>query len=211
MFILLDFLLSDAETACNLQTIITTHTLFPPLQVWSPLLNLLALNCFHPGKRSLLCWLEITQLGRVPSSTGGFFSFKSSFWMQKIALKMYHNNGLLAIMQLTHASQASILAQFWMWFKALNVIYNTPGQPTVASVGYFVQGFILVKLDQSLFPPTLPRWLTVCLRLLFSSSSIRYVEEHIQRTGVAIETQGFSFVTSGRKRESLTVSPAVEK
>uniref|UniRef100_A0A673JM81 Sarcalumenin-like n=1 Tax=Sinocyclocheilus rhinocerous TaxID=307959 RepID=A0A673JM81_9TELE len=31
-----------------------------------------------------------------------------------------------------------------------------------------------------------------------------YVEEHIQRTGVAIETQGFSFVTSGRKRESLT-------
>ena len=35
---------------------------------------------------------------------------------------------------------------------------------------------------------------------------LRYVEEHIQRTGVAIETQGFSFVTSGRKRESLTVS-----
>lgn len=33
----------------------------------------------------------------------------------------------------------------------------------------------------------------------------RYVEEHIQRTGVAIETQGFTFVTSGRKRESLTV------
>uniref|UniRef100_A0A3P9INI2 Uncharacterized LOC101160240 n=1 Tax=Oryzias latipes TaxID=8090 RepID=A0A3P9INI2_ORYLA len=31
-----------------------------------------------------------------------------------------------------------------------------------------------------------------------------YVEEHIQRTGVAIETQGFSFVTNGRKRESLT-------
>jgi len=31
-----------------------------------------------------------------------------------------------------------------------------------------------------------------------------YVEEHVQRTGVAIETQGFSFVTSGRKRESLT-------
>ncbi|KAK3085120.1 hypothetical protein FSP39_024715 [Pinctada imbricata] len=31
-----------------------------------------------------------------------------------------------------------------------------------------------------------------------------YVEEHVQKTGVAIETQGFSFVTSGRKRESLT-------
>lgn len=33
----------------------------------------------------------------------------------------------------------------------------------------------------------------------------RYVEEHVQKTGVAIETQGFSFITSGRKRESLTV------
>lgn len=32
-----------------------------------------------------------------------------------------------------------------------------------------------------------------------------YVEEHVQKTGVAIETQGFTFVTSGKKRESLTV------
>ncbi|XP_078390045.1 uncharacterized protein LOC144671980 [Cetorhinus maximus] len=32
----------------------------------------------------------------------------------------------------------------------------------------------------------------------------RYVEEHIQKTGVATETQGFTFVTSGKKRESLT-------
>ncbi|KAK2166263.1 hypothetical protein LSH36_40g08004 [Paralvinella palmiformis] len=30
-----------------------------------------------------------------------------------------------------------------------------------------------------------------------------YVEEHVQKTGVAIETQGFTLVTSGRKRESL--------
>lgn len=36
----------------------------------------------------------------------------------------------------------------------------------------------------------------------------RYVEEHIQKTGVAIETQGFTFITSGRKRESLTVRKA---
>ena len=36
----------------------------------------------------------------------------------------------------------------------------------------------------------------------------RYVEEHVQRTGVAIETQGFAFITSGKKRESLTVSIA---
>ncbi|XP_041029892.1 uncharacterized protein LOC121269374 [Carcharodon carcharias] len=31
-----------------------------------------------------------------------------------------------------------------------------------------------------------------------------YVEEHVQKTGVATETQGFTFVTSGKKRESLT-------
>lgn len=30
-----------------------------------------------------------------------------------------------------------------------------------------------------------------------------YVEEHVQKTGVAIETQGFTIVTSGKKRESL--------
>ncbi|XP_075745242.1 uncharacterized protein LOC119177298 isoform X10 [Rhipicephalus microplus] len=32
----------------------------------------------------------------------------------------------------------------------------------------------------------------------------RYIEEHVQKTGVAIETQGFALVTSGKKRESLT-------
>lgn len=34
----------------------------------------------------------------------------------------------------------------------------------------------------------------------------RYIEEHIQRTGVAIETQGFTLVTSGKRRETLKVS-----
>ena len=34
----------------------------------------------------------------------------------------------------------------------------------------------------------------------------RYVEEHVQKTAVAIETQGISLVTSGKRRESLTVS-----
>ncbi|XP_075745235.1 uncharacterized protein LOC119177298 isoform X5 [Rhipicephalus microplus] len=37
-----------------------------------------------------------------------------------------------------------------------------------------------------------------------TSSPIRYIEEHVQKTGVAIETQGFALVTSGKKRESLT-------
>uniref|UniRef100_UPI00358E2E0E sarcalumenin-like n=1 Tax=Myxine glutinosa TaxID=7769 RepID=UPI00358E2E0E len=31
-----------------------------------------------------------------------------------------------------------------------------------------------------------------------------YIEEHVQRVGVAIETRGFTFVTSGKHRESLT-------
>jgi len=47
---------------------------------------------------------------------------------------------------------------------------------------------------------------TVMLVESWLLSVCRYVEEHVQRTGVAIETQGFTFVTSGRKRESLTVS-----
>lgn len=32
-----------------------------------------------------------------------------------------------------------------------------------------------------------------------------YVEDNIQRTGVAIETQGFTFVTSGTKRTSAPI------
>ncbi len=31
-----------------------------------------------------------------------------------------------------------------------------------------------------------------------------YIGESIQKTGVAIETRGFTFVTSGKKRETLT-------
>ena len=44
---------------------------------------------------------------------------------------------------------------------------------------------------------------SIHLALIFNI--FRYIEEHVQKTGVAIETQGFTFVTSGRKRESLTV------
>uniref|UniRef100_G3PIE0 Si:ch211-11k18.4 n=1 Tax=Gasterosteus aculeatus aculeatus TaxID=481459 RepID=G3PIE0_GASAC len=62
------------------------------------------------------------------------------------------------------------------------------------------------SVDVKLLPPR--KKITVMLMGNHSagkSSFINwYVEEHIQRTGVAIETQGFNFVTSGRKRESLT-------
>ena len=37
-----------------------------------------------------------------------------------------------------------------------------------------------------------------------SSFTNWYIDEHVQKTGVAIETQGFTVVTSGKKRESLT-------
>ena len=32
----------------------------------------------------------------------------------------------------------------------------------------------------------------------------RYIEETIQKTGVAMETSGFTFVTSGKKRDTMT-------
>ena len=41
---------------------------------------------------------------------------------------------------------------------------------------------------------------------VYHLTSNRYIEEHVQRTAVAIETQGFTLITSGKKRESLTVS-----
>ena len=53
-------------------------------------------------------------------------------------------------------------------------------------------------------------WLLYTSFTVYQNSQFlfRYVEEHVQRTGVAIETQGFAFITSGKKRESLTVSVA---
>jgi len=61
-------------------------------------------------------------------------------------------------------------------------------------------------LDLKLLPPR--KKITIMLignHSAGKSSFINwYIEEHVQRTGVAIETQGFSFVTSGRRRESLT-------
>lgn len=38
----------------------------------------------------------------------------------------------------------------------------------------------------------------------FSLSRRRYIEEQIQREGVAMETSGFTFVTSGKKKKTLT-------
>ena len=64
----------------------------------------------------------------------------------------------------------------------------------------FPRGILEAKLYIQLICAAGLTWV-VCL-----VSRLRYVEEHVQKTGVAIETQGFTFVTSGRKRESLTVS-----
>ncbi|XP_048854699.1 uncharacterized protein si:dkey-98f17.5 [Brienomyrus brachyistius] len=68
----------------------------------------------------------------------------------------------------------------------------------------------LVKIADSLGLRLLPPRKKIFVMILGNHSAGKssfinwYVEEHIQRTGVAIETQGFTFVTSGRKRESLT-------
>ncbi|XP_023661168.1 uncharacterized protein [Paramormyrops kingsleyae] len=68
----------------------------------------------------------------------------------------------------------------------------------------------LISLAQSVGVTILPPRKKITVMLMGNHSAGKssfinwYVEEHILRTGVAIETQGFSFVTSGRKRESLT-------
>uniref|UniRef100_A0A8C1ER14 Si:ch211-11k18.4 n=1 Tax=Cyprinus carpio carpio TaxID=630221 RepID=A0A8C1ER14_CYPCA len=68
----------------------------------------------------------------------------------------------------------------------------------------------LITIAQSVGVTLLPPRKKITVMLIGNHSAGKssfvnwYVEEHIQRTGVAIETQGFSFVTSGRKRESLT-------
>ncbi|KAM4634387.1 uncharacterized protein ACJ7VT_000249 isoform 1-T1 [Polymixia lowei] len=68
----------------------------------------------------------------------------------------------------------------------------------------------LITVAQSVGVTLLPPRKKITVMLMGNHSAGKssfinwYVEEHIQRTGVAIETQGFSFVTSGRKRESLT-------
>merc|ERR1719411_1720660 len=65
---------------------------------------------------------------------------------------------------------------------------------------------IASNLDLNLLPPR--KKITIMLignHSAGKSSFINwYIEEHVQKTGVAIETQGFSFVTSGRRRESRT-------
>ncbi|XP_070821539.1 uncharacterized protein [Chaetodon trifascialis] len=68
----------------------------------------------------------------------------------------------------------------------------------------------LVKIASSLGVRLLPPRKKIVVMLMGNHSAGKssfinwYAEEHIQKTGVAIETQGFTFITSGRKRESLT-------
>lgn len=68
----------------------------------------------------------------------------------------------------------------------------------------------LVKIANSLGVRLLPPRKKIIVMIMGNHSAGKssfinwYVEEHIQKTGVAIETQGFTFITSGRKRESLT-------
>ncbi|XP_060894074.1 uncharacterized protein si:dkey-98f17.5 [Labrus mixtus] len=68
----------------------------------------------------------------------------------------------------------------------------------------------LVKIASSLGVCLLPPRKKIIVMIMGNHSAGKssfinwYVEEHIQKAGVAIETQGFTFITSGRKRESLT-------
>ncbi|XP_032092583.1 uncharacterized protein LOC116522086 isoform X3 [Thamnophis elegans] len=75
---------------------------------------------------------------------------------------------------------------------------------------YVQQGHGLVSIGERLGLTLLPPRRRVTVMVMGNHSAGKssfinwYVEEHIQRTGVAIETQGFTFITSGKKRESLT-------
>ncbi|KAK8398570.1 hypothetical protein O3P69_004019 [Scylla paramamosain] len=68
----------------------------------------------------------------------------------------------------------------------------------------------LVNIGESLGMKILPPRKKINVMLMGNHSAGKssfinwYIEEHVQRTGVAIETQGFTFITNGRKRESLT-------
>ncbi|XP_077508885.1 uncharacterized protein LOC144120415 isoform X2 [Amblyomma americanum] len=68
----------------------------------------------------------------------------------------------------------------------------------------------LVKVAESLGQTLLPPRKKIVVLLIGNHSAGKstfinwYIEEHVQKTGVAIETQGFALVTSGKKRESLT-------
>uniref|UniRef100_A0A8C4WUS2 Si:ch211-11k18.4 n=1 Tax=Eptatretus burgeri TaxID=7764 RepID=A0A8C4WUS2_EPTBU len=68
----------------------------------------------------------------------------------------------------------------------------------------------LIPLAQGLGAHLLPSRKKITVMILGNHSAGKssfinwYIEEHVQRTGVAIETRGFTFVTSGKHRESLT-------
>ena len=70
----------------------------------------------------------------------------------------------------------------------------------------------LVKLGASVGISLLPPRKKITILLIGNHSAGKssfinwYIEEHVQKTAVAIETQGFALVTSGKRRESLTVS-----
>lgn len=68
----------------------------------------------------------------------------------------------------------------------------------------------LVKIAKSLAMPILAPRKKISIMLIGNHSAGKssfinwYIEEHVQKTGVAIETQGFALVTSGKRRETLT-------
>jgi hypothetical protein len=68
----------------------------------------------------------------------------------------------------------------------------------------------LIKIGKSLGLPFLVPRRKIMIMLIGNHSAGKssfinwYVGDKIQKTGVAIETQGFTFITNGKKRESLT-------
>ncbi|KAF5903236.1 sarcalumenin-like isoform X1, partial [Clarias magur] len=108
----------------------------------------------------------------------------------------------------TDSGNTSLTSRFLL---VLHVIFNTNAFHVCPYISvFYADQNGLITIAQSVGVTLLPPRKKITVMLMGNHSAGKssfinwYIEEHIQRTGVAIETQGFTFVTSGRKRESLT-------
>ncbi|XP_054281457.1 uncharacterized protein LOC128999120 [Macrosteles quadrilineatus] len=111
----------------------------------------------------------------------------------KYLVKMFETGD---VQKLPNDSSVADISLHERIFKQLNELYNHPKNGLIA---------IGEKVGLEILPPK--KKVTVLLignHSAGKSSFINwYIEDNVQRTGMAIETQSFTLITSGRKRETL--------
>uniref|UniRef100_A0A1B6MD35 Dynamin N-terminal domain-containing protein n=2 Tax=Graphocephala atropunctata TaxID=36148 RepID=A0A1B6MD35_9HEMI len=111
----------------------------------------------------------------------------------KYLVKMFETGDIVETVDSNQAIETSLHERF---FRQLSELYNHPKNGLI-SIG--------LKMDIDVLPPK--KKITILLvgnHSAGKSSFINwYIEDNVQRTGMAIETQSFSVVASGRKRETL--------